>query len=519
MAIEVQMPRLSDTMEEGKILKWLKKVGDKIEVGDIIAEVETDKADMEMEALDAGVLAEIRVQDGESVAVGAVIAVLGEAGSGVVTPEPRKAESPKPPVVALPVAAPAASSERIPVEVAAPAAPPPPKVRELRESRSRREEREPASSEERVSASPVVRRMAEEHHIDLRQVHGSGPGGRIVKQDVEVWLAQSSPPAGRVRTSATPLPVSAPASALVARKETFSRMRATIAKRLTESMRDIPHFYVTCEIDMSEAVRLRSALKASDRVAAAETHARQRDEAADRVRHRIDEALGGVVGIDRGQVRDGDADGAAASDDDLEVAGNLGRHVAHLGTELAAGGHRHPAVLDVAVDVAGAADGDQVLDRDIALEDAVHLDVTGVHGAVDATAGMNAQAIGGDAADDIAVDIDLTAVADLALDDQILADEQIGGTLLWPLTDDLGTVRDLVNSSATVQNHLKYDSYGKVTSESNAAVDHLFAFTGRERDEETGLQYHRARYLDIGTGNWIIRHPASSETLSNVWKL
>ncbi|NOT53829.1 MAG: 2-oxo acid dehydrogenase subunit E2 [Deltaproteobacteria bacterium] len=272
MSIEVQMPRLSDTMEEGKILKWLKKVGDKIEVGDIIAEVETDKADMEMEALDAGVLAEIRVQDGESVAVGAVIAVLGEAGSGVVTPEPRKAESPKPPVVALPVAAPAASSERIPVEVAAPAAPPPPKVRELRESRSRREEREPASSEERVSASPVVRRMAEEHHIDLRQVHGSGPGGRIVKQDVEVWLAQSSPPAGRVRTSATPLPVSAPASALVARKETFSRMRATIAKRLTESMRDIPHFYVTCEIDMSEAVRLRSALKASDRVAADVTY-------------------------------------------------------------------------------------------------------------------------------------------------------------------------------------------------------------------------------------------------------
>jgi RHS repeat-associated protein len=90
-----------------------------------------------------------------------------------------------------------------------------------------------------------------------------------------------------------------------------------------------------------------------------------------------------------------------------------------------------------------------------------------------------------------------------AVVDQILAEEQIGGTLLWPLTDDLGTVRDLVNSSGTVQNHLKYDSFGKVTAESNSAVDHLFAFTGRERDEETGLQYHRARYLDTSVGRWV----------------
>ena len=139
MSIEVQMPRLSDTMEEGKVLKWLKKVGEKIEVGDIIAEVETDKADMEMEALDAGVLTEIRVQEGESAAVGAVIAVLGEDGdAGVATPEPRKEEAPKPPVVAPPPAPPVTPPEQVPVEVAAPPAPPPPKVRELRESRPRR---------------------------------------------------------------------------------------------------------------------------------------------------------------------------------------------------------------------------------------------------------------------------------------------------------------------------------------------------------------------------------------------
>jgi pyruvate dehydrogenase E2 component (dihydrolipoamide acetyltransferase) len=113
--------------------------------------------------------------------------------------------------------------------------------------------------------------MAEEHNLDLRQVRGSGPSGRIVKQDVETLLAQSSPPPTRVQTP-PPAPVSAPPPTLAARKETFSRMRSTIAKRLTESMRDIPHFYVTCEIDMSEAVRLRNALKASDRVTADVTY-------------------------------------------------------------------------------------------------------------------------------------------------------------------------------------------------------------------------------------------------------
>jgi pyruvate dehydrogenase E2 component (dihydrolipoamide acetyltransferase) len=272
MAIEVQMPRLSDTMEEGKILKWLKKVGDKIEVGDIIAEVETDKADMEMEALDAGILTEIRVQDGETALVGAVIAVLSEDGAGVVAAEPRKVETPKPQVVAPPTAPPAAPPERVPVEATTPPAPPPPKIRELRESRPRREEGESVPSGERMAASPVVRRMAEEHSIDLRQVRGSGPGGRIVKQDVEALLAQSPPPTTRVQTPPSPAPVSSSAPTLTGRKETFSRMRATIAKRMTESMRDIPHFYVTCEIDMSEAVRLRAALKSSDRVTADVTY-------------------------------------------------------------------------------------------------------------------------------------------------------------------------------------------------------------------------------------------------------
>jgi len=272
MAIEVQMPRLSDTMEEGKILKWLKKVGEKIEVGDIIAEVETDKADMEMEALDAGVLTEIRVQDGETAPVGAVIAVLSEDGAGVTVPEPRKVEPTKPPSVPPPVTAPTTTPERVPVEVVAPSVSPPPKVRELRESRPRREGAEPALAGERVLASPIVRRMAEEQNIDLRQVRGSGPGGRIVKQDIEALLGQATPPTTEAQAPASPAPASAPVPVLTGRKETFSRLRATIAKRMTESMRDIPHFYVTCEIDMSETVRLRAALKASDRVTADVTY-------------------------------------------------------------------------------------------------------------------------------------------------------------------------------------------------------------------------------------------------------
>jgi pyruvate dehydrogenase E2 component (dihydrolipoyllysine-residue acetyltransferase) len=278
MAIEIQMPRLSDTMEEGKILRWLKKVGDKIEVGDIIAEVETDKADMEMEALDDGVLVEIRVQEGESAPVNAVIAILSEDGAvGVSPPEPQKVEVSKPvafappPVEAnetkRPTAEQSKAEQPTPENVSRqPAAAPERKVRELRESRTRRETPEPAPAERRMFASPVVKRMAQEQGIDLSQVRGSGPGGRIVKQDLDAHASQPQPTALPAQLQAQPEPVAPPTATRTGRKEPFSRMRATIAKRMAESMREIPHFYVTSEIDMSEAVRLRAALKASDRV-------------------------------------------------------------------------------------------------------------------------------------------------------------------------------------------------------------------------------------------------------------
>ena len=255
MATEVIMPRMSDTMEEGKILKWLKTVGERVEVGDIIAEVETDKADMEMEALDDGFLTEIRAQEGESAPVGAVIALLGEEAEIGVAPRPlaRPARA----SVATPPA-----EKRPPAKAGQPAAK---KVRKIREAAPKKP---PArKKDERILASPIVRKIAAERGIELATVRGSGPGGRIIKQDIEG--AEAMPVAAELETPRASAPaVSTPTG----RVEPFSRMRATIAKRMADSMREAPHFYVTTEIDMSEAVRLRTSLKLSDRVSADVTY-------------------------------------------------------------------------------------------------------------------------------------------------------------------------------------------------------------------------------------------------------
>ena len=261
MAIDVCMPRLSDTMEEGRILKWLKQPGDRIEIGDIIAEVETDKADMEMEALDEGVLIEILVPEGGMVPVGGVMARLGAADEVVTADSTAPAPTAENGIAEPPPPAPTASP---------PVPPPAPKVRELREIRAQREPT-PAEETGRLLASPVVRRMAQELSLDLSQVPGSGPGGRIVKRDLEAYTAAQAPldatAENQAESQAEPQPAArVPAGPATAAREPFSRMRATIAKRMSESMREAPHFYLTAEINMSEAVRLRTALKASNRV-------------------------------------------------------------------------------------------------------------------------------------------------------------------------------------------------------------------------------------------------------------
>ena len=289
MAIDVCMPRLSDTMEEGRILKWLRQPGDRIEIGDIIAEVETDKADMEMEALDEGVLIEILVPEGGMVQVGGVMARLGAADE----------------IVAADSAAPAPTAEN---GIAEPPPPEPtvspptptPKVRELREIRVQREPT-PAEETGRLLASPVVRRMAQELRLDLSQVPGSGPGGRIVKRDLEAYTAAQAPldatAENQAKSPIEPHPAArASADPPTATREPFSRMRATIAKRMSESMREAPHFYLTAEINMSEAVRLRTALKASNRVTedVTYTHLLMKAVAIALVRHpRLNASFGG----------------------------------------------------------------------------------------------------------------------------------------------------------------------------------------------------------------------------------
>src|SRR5512146_2090638 len=225
MPTHVLMPSLGFDMTEGKLARWLMKEGDRIEKGQAIAEIETEKATVEIEATASGVLAKIIVQAGQTVPVGTVIGVIAEAGEKV-------AETPAAPTPPSP-AAPAPPS---------PAAPPPPVTTDKGETA------EP--SEARVKASPVARRMAEEAGIDLGRIQGSGPSGRIMERDVQAAIAATpSPP--RPAVEARP----APAAPIP-----MSRMRQAIARRMTESKKTAPHFYVTVEIHMDEAMKLREQL-------------------------------------------------------------------------------------------------------------------------------------------------------------------------------------------------------------------------------------------------------------------
>jgi pyruvate dehydrogenase E2 component (dihydrolipoamide acetyltransferase) len=246
---EVTMPRLSDTMSEGTVGRWLKKVGEPVAVGEIIAEIETDKATMELESFDAGTLQKIVIPEGQTVPIGQVIAYIGDgAAPAEAAPAPAAA-----PALAAPAPAAPAGGE---VASAAPAA--------------------PAGGDEdgRVKASPVARRIAEELGVDLRQVTGSGPGGRIIKENVEEFAARgdakpaappAAPPATALTTAgqsarpATP-PPPAPAGSSVA---TMSRMRKAIARAMTESKPGVPHIYVTMEVDMDAAMALREQIAAS----------------------------------------------------------------------------------------------------------------------------------------------------------------------------------------------------------------------------------------------------------------
>ena len=240
MAIEIRMPALSPTMTDGTLSRWLVKEGDEVRSGDVIAEIETDKATMEVEAIDDGVVAVIAVEAGtQNVAVNAVIAMLAEDGEDTasisVSEAPAASVEAAPEPTPAPAPATQAVSETKPAPVAAaPAAVPTPIA---------------ASSEGRVFASPLARRIAAQNNLSLQAIKGTGPNGRIIKFDVETALS-------------TPASPTAPATAMPsqAKEERFvphSAMRRTIAARLTESKQQAPHFYLTvdCEIDALLAAR------------------------------------------------------------------------------------------------------------------------------------------------------------------------------------------------------------------------------------------------------------------------
>jgi pyruvate dehydrogenase E2 component (dihydrolipoyllysine-residue acetyltransferase) len=275
MITKVVLAKLSPTMEEGTIVKWNKKEGDKIKTGDVLAEIETDKANMEMEALGDGVLRKILVQAGGKAPVGALIGVIADPkedievmlkeapgdGSTPSTSQPASAKptgSTSPAQADVPATGASVEHQNRPGPGPTPA-PPPPQTSPA-----------PAGPAGRLKASPLARSMAAQQNVPLESLSGSGPGGRIIKRDVESWLTAPRPapaaspgeaPTARPGRPQIPVPSVQPGTAIP-----LTGMRRTIAKRLAESKFTAPHFYVTVEIDMDAAVALREQLIESEDV-------------------------------------------------------------------------------------------------------------------------------------------------------------------------------------------------------------------------------------------------------------
>jgi pyruvate dehydrogenase E2 component (dihydrolipoamide acetyltransferase) len=249
MSIELKMPALSPTMEEGTLAKWLVKEGDTVASGDILAEIETDKATMEFEAVDEGKIGKILVPEGsDGVKVGTPIAIIvGEGEEVSAAAPPTKADAAPPPKVEEPkveAAPPAKGGGETPAAPPTPAAAP------------------KADRGDRIKASPLARRLAEAQGIDLSSLTGSGPGGRIVRADLGKAaggaMAAPAPQAGAAPPAATPVePLDIPHEAVK-----LSNMRKTIARRLTESKQQIPHIYLTLDTNLDALLKLRTELNA-----------------------------------------------------------------------------------------------------------------------------------------------------------------------------------------------------------------------------------------------------------------
>lgn len=248
MAEIVYMPKLSDTMTEGVVAEWHKKIGDTVKSGELLAEIETDKATMEFESFYDGVLLHIGIEKGKTVPVNSLLAIIGNAGedvqaliaqagssttgdtpkSEVVTPEPAPAPTPAPVAVATPAAAPVATSTVSNTNVSG-----------------------------RILASPLAKKLAEEKGVDLAFIAGTGEGGRITKRDVDHYVPYNAP--ARSVAQAT-------VGVESFTDEPISQMRKTIARRLAESKFTAPHFYLTISIDMDNAIAARKSMNSQDGV-------------------------------------------------------------------------------------------------------------------------------------------------------------------------------------------------------------------------------------------------------------
>ncbi len=257
----VIMPKMGDAMEEGTLLRWLKQVGDEVNVGDPLAEIETDKVSLEIESQEAGVLSKLYVEEGATVPIGSAIAAIGEESANVAAPAPEAAPAPaaqaEPAARAEPAPEPVAAASNGRTEAAPVVVPSEPLV---------------AASGERLRASPLVKRLAAEHGIDLSGIAGTGPGGRIVRDDISALLTGAPRPAAAPTPApeAAPAPVAAPAPAAAVAATVpgpsgrpagiphdLSKIRRTTGRRMLESKTNQPHFYVTVEVDMVKAGELR----------------------------------------------------------------------------------------------------------------------------------------------------------------------------------------------------------------------------------------------------------------------
>ncbi len=259
MPIQILMPALSPTMTEGTLAKWLKSEGDAVESGDLLCEIETDKATMEVEAVDEGVLGKILVAEGtEGVPVNQAIAVLLEDGEsagdiGDVAAAPAPAATPQPEAPPAPVAAPA-DAATAPAASAAP----------------------PETTGGRVFSSPLARRLAKQNGLDIAQITGTGPRGRVVKHDIETAIASGTGKAGAAPATAPAAPAPQPAAAPITVDDPIfalmpefeatphTNMRKAIASRLTDSARDIPHFNISMDVELDALLGLRKKLNSRE---------------------------------------------------------------------------------------------------------------------------------------------------------------------------------------------------------------------------------------------------------------